>query len=307
MNVIQEILNNRLVTIFPFTFFIIVVTFLLNKMFAKAEKTILTKIQPQKPASEVYFDTEMAISIANYMLAACIVADVNGNIVYINEMTTKILHWRKEEMMGQNLDMIIPEASRPMHNAAMEEYRRTGHGKVFGKPMQLQCLTKGNVKLPVEITIDEMLVHGKVYVIGKIRDMTRQLEQIEEIRREANKENEWLRKEVEYYREIERETCGGMMKWLYPKDRVLMSRGMQTLFDLHQPECLTAATTGRLIQEDREKIANTILNAVKEGKPGYELSCRLLNGRHVLISASIKRNRDGLPLVIYGIMHQIKE
>lgn len=300
----ELIYGNRITTITA----LLVMLFMGGLAFQRLRRYIDKRIHPEKPESQVYFDAEMALETAKAIPAAGIVADAFGTIVYVNKQLTELLHWREDEMIGKNLDMIVPAKSRQMHNTALKRWRETGEkGKVFDHPMQLQCLTKGDIEIPVEITIKEMIVHEKPFVVGKIRDMRHQLEQIENIKRDCSRENEILRKEVDMYREIERESGGGMMKWLYSKDRVVMSLGMQALFGMNQPECYTADTTNRLIPDDRIPVGQTVIGAIEAGAKNYHITFHLINGKTICLSAGIKRNKDGLPLIVYGVMHEIKK
>lgn len=219
----ELIYGNRITTVAA----LIVILFAGYMGFRLVLQYIDRRVHPEKAEAQIYFDAELSLQTAKVAAAALIVADAMGTIVFINPQLTEILHWQQHEMIGKNLDMIIKPESRVRHNEGMRQWRETGYSEMFNKPIRATCLMKGDIEIPVEITIKQMIVHNKPFVVGKIRDLRKQLEEIETIKRECSRENDFLRKEVDWYRKIERECGGGMMEWLYSKDRVIMSLGMQ--------------------------------------------------------------------------------
>lgn len=256
-----------------------------------------TYATPQ-PVGQEYLDMRMMKLINDKIPAASVVSDVYGKIIWVNEWALHILHWRKDELIGKKLEMIIPEKERPMHNNAMEEYRQTGHGKIFGKPMRLQCLTKGDITIPVEITIVEAQDDNRVLIIAKIRDMTQQLEEITKMQRQIN-----------LYKKVEEDGCIGFFQWDFADDKVYMSDNMINIFDLNAKDnsCPSEVLTSCVVSNDRKRVGDTILQAINTKSPGYEMEYNLRNGKLIKTVSTIEYNEAGEVTVINGALRVLKK
>lgn len=276
----------------------VVITFLLNKMFAKAERAIVGRMTIPQPIGQEYIDVRMIKLINDKTPAAAVVADTTGKIIWVNDWASHILHWRKDEMLGRGFDILLPENVRPAYNKALEEYKRTGYLDLFGKPLRFECLSKGERPLPCEMLIVEAQDDNRVLFIVKIRDITKQLE-----------ETKSMQQKIELYEKIEKLNASGGFIWDFINDNVFMTPGMLELFDLDESDnnCSSSITTGKLDNKDINHVADVISNAVNNKRGGYEMEFTLKNGRHLYCTAEIHRNKNENPTFIYGGVKEINK
>jgi diguanylate cyclase (GGDEF)-like protein/PAS domain S-box-containing protein len=124
-------------------------------------------ITAQTAASELKFQS--VIESAN---DAIIVANQNGTIIQWNRGAESIFGHAKEEALGQNLQLIVPEHHRKKHSAGMAHYATTGAPNVIGKTLELTGLHKDGSEIPIEMSLGTWRTGKAVFYSSIIRDIT---------------------------------------------------------------------------------------------------------------------------------------
>ena len=108
---------------------------------------------------------------------AIIEVDSEGRITESNQVTTSLLGYHSDEMVGEPLaDLIIPEHLRRRHNASFAAYIKTRDPNILGRRLKLSALHKDGTEIPVEVTVQAVDVPGEpVLFAGFIRDRRDQL------------------------------------------------------------------------------------------------------------------------------------
>ena len=95
-----------------------------------------------------------------------------GAIVIANHTAEKMFCYTREELMGQNVDMLVPEASRAAHPARRQALAAAGLSRPMGLGLDLFAQRKDGTKFPVEISLSPMKTENGVHVTAVIRDVT---------------------------------------------------------------------------------------------------------------------------------------
>jgi PAS domain S-box-containing protein len=102
-----------------------------------------------------------------------VMIDARGVINYWNPAAEKILGFRREEALGQNMArLLIPQRFLAAHHAAMPHFLRTGCGAVVGKTLELAALRKDGQEIAIELSVSAIRLAGEWQAVGIVRDIS---------------------------------------------------------------------------------------------------------------------------------------
>ncbi|MGY4691645.1 EAL domain-containing protein [Salibacterium sp. K-3] len=112
---------------------------------------------------------------------AVVTSDQDGTIISWNEAAAGIFGYKKEEVIGRDLTVIIPESYLKEHCAGFERHKNTGKQRVIGSVVELEGLHKDGHTFPVELSLSCQHRGGSIYYTGIIRDISERVKQQERI------------------------------------------------------------------------------------------------------------------------------
>jgi PAS domain S-box-containing protein len=112
------------------------------------------------------------LSIIESTHDSIILANQHGNIILWNNASTKIFGFAKEEAIGQNLHLIIPDEFHEMHNKGMSKFLLTGQKKIIGKTIELNARRKDGSLFPIELSLSSWKQKDETFICGIIRDIS---------------------------------------------------------------------------------------------------------------------------------------
>ncbi len=110
-------------------------------------------------------------SVTESAVDAIISANHVGEIISWNKAASKILGYSEKEVIGQRLEMIIPERYQEAHRKGMARFTETGEAQVIGKTVELSARIKSGEEVPIELSLSTWTVHDDRYFTGIIRDI----------------------------------------------------------------------------------------------------------------------------------------
>ncbi len=113
-------------------------------------------------------------AIINAALDAIVVMDENGTTVEFNPSAQRIFGYTLEEARGRLVaDLIIPPTYRETHRLGLERYLETGEGPIIDKHVaEIAGIRKSGEEFPVELTVCPIMVAGKQFFYGFLRDLS---------------------------------------------------------------------------------------------------------------------------------------
>ncbi|WP_141286063.1 PAS domain S-box protein, partial [Ideonella azotifigens] len=102
---------------------------------------------------------------------ALIVADARGTIVLANPSAAALLGYIPEQLVGLNVDVLVPDAIRPQHAAYREGYARHPRTRPMGTQMDLVAKRRDGSEVMVEIALSPLQSQGLPLVVAAIRDI----------------------------------------------------------------------------------------------------------------------------------------
>lgn len=137
--------------------------------------------------------------ILNSVAEAVIAIDERGIIELFNPAAEQIFGYKMHEVMGQNVNMLMPEPDKSKHSEYVQNYLRTGVAKVIGLGREVSGRRKNGSTFPMILNVTETKLGNRRLFIGAARDITEQRQSFDEIARLRNvleTENAYLRQEI---------------------------------------------------------------------------------------------------------------
>ena len=96
-----------------------------------------------------------------------------GEILGFNPAAEQIFGYKQQEILGKNLNMLMPEPFQSEHDSYLNRYMQTGQAKIIGVcGREMIAVRKNGEQFPMELSASEMILGGQRYFIGIVRDIT---------------------------------------------------------------------------------------------------------------------------------------
>jgi PAS domain S-box-containing protein len=103
---------------------------------------------------------------------AFVTIDRNHKVLFFNRAAEKIFGYSREEVIGNDLDVIMAQTCSRNHREAVDRYIRTGIAKGIGHASELLATRKDGTTFPANISFSVSKVNGDLYFTGIVRDLT---------------------------------------------------------------------------------------------------------------------------------------
>jgi PAS domain S-box-containing protein len=113
-------------------------------------------------------------SLLDFSPDALLVIDATGTIVLLNAQLETLFGYDQGELIGQPLEVLLPERLRTAHIAQRLHYLSAPRARPMGIGLNLVGRRKDGGEFPVDISLRPLLIGQVLHVMGAIRDMTAQ-------------------------------------------------------------------------------------------------------------------------------------
>lgn len=118
-------------------------------------------------------DTEAHLrSILATVPDAMVVIDEDGMILSFSAAAEKIFGYAESEVLGKNVNLLMPSPDRERHDGYLRHYRKTGERKIIGIGRLTNARHRDGNAFPIELSIGEAWVGDRRIFTGFIRDLT---------------------------------------------------------------------------------------------------------------------------------------
>jgi PAS domain S-box-containing protein len=250
---------------------------------------------PLLPTAELFHDLLEAVP------DALVITGPGGHILLINSQAERLFGYRREELVGRPVEVLVPERFRDGHVGQRAGYYAAPRVRPMGQGRGLWGRCKDGREVPVEISLSPLATPQGLLVLSTLRDVS------ERQRAEAQ-----LRKlEARYRTLVEGIPAVTFMAALDESaNELYVSPQIEELLGFSQQQWLSNPVLWytQLHPDDRTRWHAEFARTCAEGKP-FRSVYRFLSrdGRVVWVhgEAEVVRDEDGRPLFLQGVAFDI--
>ncbi|OOZ40561.1 hypothetical protein BOW53_07210 [Solemya pervernicosa gill symbiont] len=134
----------------------------------------------EQRTAELNASRETNRAVLETVVDGIITIDTKGAVQTFNPAAEKIFGYPAEEVIGNNINMLMPEPFHSAHDGYLENYLTSGEKKIIGIGREVTGQRKDGSAFPMELAVSEMVVHEQRMFTGIVRDITerKMLEQV---------------------------------------------------------------------------------------------------------------------------------
>ncbi len=129
-------------------------------------------------------DLAILTAIFNTAVDAFITTDERGTIRHANPAASRMFGYSHEELIGQNVNLLMPSPYHEQHDGYLHNYLRTRNPKIIGIGREVVARKKDGTQFPIDLAVSEVPLEGSTLFTGIVRDMTDRRRIEDELRRE---------------------------------------------------------------------------------------------------------------------------
>ena len=103
---------------------------------------------------------------------AILQVDPTGKILIANRTAELLFGYRREELLGQNVDILVPSMVRGRHAEHRASFAKSPQVRPMGRGMELSAMRKDGLEIPVEISLSPSRGEDGINVTAVVRDVS---------------------------------------------------------------------------------------------------------------------------------------
>ncbi|MGH9106853.1 MAG: SpoIIE family protein phosphatase [Acidimicrobiales bacterium] len=97
-----------------------------------------------------------AFALVDALPDAVVVADRDGRVLYANRRLEELLGWVPASLVGQSVEVLVPERLRPAHRRGFASFAAGEPSRVAGRPLRVAALTPSGAEVPIDLIINAL-------------------------------------------------------------------------------------------------------------------------------------------------------
>jgi len=138
----------------------------LEGLVAERTQNLETEIAERKQAEAMFRELVMS------MPDAIVIAGHDGKIQLVNAQTEKLFGYRREALIGQPIELLMPERFVERHRLHRANYMNAPRTRLMGADLELYGRRADGSEFPVEISLGPVNTGNGAVVVAVIRDLT---------------------------------------------------------------------------------------------------------------------------------------
>ena len=111
--------------------------------------------------------------------------DAHGRIEAFNPAAERLFGYAEQEVLGQNVNMLMPSPYHDEHDTYLARYLATGRAKIIGTGREVTGRRRDGTTFPLHLSVGEVTVEGERKFTGILHDLTGRVRLEERLREGA--------------------------------------------------------------------------------------------------------------------------
>ena len=134
---------------------------------------IVRDISERKAAERVMQENAQHTQIIlNNVIDGILTIDGKGTVQSINQAGENIFGYTAEEVVGKNVNMLMPEPYHSEHDGYLQNYHATGIPRIIGTGREVVGQRKDSSTFPMDLAVSRSVHNGQPLFIGLVRDIS---------------------------------------------------------------------------------------------------------------------------------------
>ncbi len=127
---------------------------------------------PIGPGGEVCDIESHFRAIVETIIDGVVIIDAFGTIQLINPAVEKLFGYTRQELIGQNINILMPSPDHERHDGYLRQYCETGVGRIIREGREVLAKGKDGSTFPVHISVGELAKEGLHRFVGILHDLS---------------------------------------------------------------------------------------------------------------------------------------
>ena len=113
---------------------------------------------------------------------AVVSIDESNKITFYNPAAERLWGYKREEVIGHNVKMLVPQAIQRFHDGYVDANRRSGVDKIVGTAREVEVIRKDGTRRWGKLSLSKIEIDGAVTYTAFLQDVTEEVKNRERIR-----------------------------------------------------------------------------------------------------------------------------
>lgn len=113
---------------------------------------------------------------------AIITIGAQGTIELVNPAAETMFGYSARDLVGQNINLLMPEPHRSDHDSYISGYLRTGDAKIIGKSLEINAMRKDGTEFPLRLSVNQYQLDKEHKFVGTLQDLSEHEQILETLR-----------------------------------------------------------------------------------------------------------------------------
>jgi PAS domain S-box-containing protein len=257
--------------------------------------------EPSTPGTlaEVLLSSDLLETLPDAVIAV----DRTGTIVQLNSQTEDLFGYKRDELIGQKVEMLVPDSYRSAHQSHRRSFAEAPKTRRMGANLDLYGKRRNGSEFPVEISLSPVSTDKGMFVLSAIRDISDRKRIAEELRRANEELHRRTTEQLGEYRTRLVSIIDSSEDAIYGKDLngiiTSWNRGAEHIYG-YTPDEIVGKHISILAPSDRKDEIPEILTRIAAGETinHFESMRVAKDGKALDVSISISPLRDAKGKII---------